>query len=187
MSKYVAESINQSTDWRTFHLDLRPFCTQLIKTYVAEMSCNQLIDWLILLHIFAHQDWLASMQHRHFNLYWIPQSSLAPCRVGAGTWETQTCSSQLYNHWCSNLSVFLLCCMCYTACQVSSSCCSAWHIVELNICSFHYSKRSNQSQTPPLTLVNTWGNTLFDDFVSINASKPESHTWRSIDIFADNR
>ena len=33
---------------------------------------------------------------------------------------------------------------------------------------------------PPFTLVNVWGNTLFDDFASINASKPESHIYLKV-------
>ena len=61
MSKYVAESPNQTTDCRTFwprrssstvykHIAYyciqltKQFCTQLTKTYVAKTSCNQLLD-----------------------------------------------------------------------------------------------------------------------------------------------
>ena len=47
MSEYVAESINQTTDCRTFRprrSSSTEFCMQLTKAYVIETSCNQLFD-----------------------------------------------------------------------------------------------------------------------------------------------
>ena len=86
----------------------------------------------------------------HFNLYWITQSSLASYRVGASTQETQTCSLQLYNYWCSNLSVFLLAVL-HCVSSLKYSYCSAWHFMELNFCSLMSQIEATNHNIPPFT------------------------------------